>query len=260
MSDKEKKQKITRVGGDGKAFSSSNESSTFVASRESKAKAKQLRLFALLAWLVAIGLQIYAIFFVLFDPPVNMVLLIGVLVVNLILALTGSTLWKKSNRLDPASEANTTKFFIQNQLGAIMGVLAFLPMVILIFASKDMSGKEKGIAGSIAVVAMLIAGIAGVDFDPPSIEQYTEQTRTVEALNQGNNFVYWTPYGNRYHLYSDCSYITTDRTDEISEGTVASARELKNITDLCQRCRNRAMQERNLTEEDLKKAPAEMQE
>ena len=117
-----------------------NEQTTFVATKESKARAKQLRLFAVLAWVVAIALQVYAIFFVLLQPPVNMVLLIGVIVVNLILALVGSTLWKKSNRLDPASEADQARFFIQNQLGAIMGVLAFLPLVIMIFANKDLSG------------------------------------------------------------------------------------------------------------------------
>jgi hypothetical protein len=256
MSDKRRNPKITRVGGDESAMGSSSETG-FVASRESQAKAKQLRLFAILAWVVAIGLQAYAIFFVLLQPPVNMALLIGVIVVNLILALVGSTLWKKANRLDPASEANPTKFFLQNQLGAIMGVLAFLPLVILIFANKDLSGKQKGIVGTIAVVAMLIAGIAGVDFDPPSIEQYTEQTRTVEMLNEGRNFVYWTPSGNRYHLYSDCSYITTDRTSEIKEGTVAQARELRNISDLCQRCRNRAMREKEISEEELQAVPAE---
>jgi hypothetical protein len=259
MSEQGKQPKITRVGGDGSAMGSSSET-TFVASKESKAKAKQLRLFAILAWVVAIGLQAYAIFFVLLKPPVNMALLIGVIVVNLILALVGSTLWKKSNRLDPASEADKTRFFLQNQLGAIMGVLAFLPLVILIFANKDLSGKQKGLVGTIAVVAMLIAGIAGVDFDPPSIEQYTEQTRTVEMLNQGRNFVYWTPSGNRYHLYSDCSHITTARTSEILEGTVAEARELRNITDLCQRCRSRAMRERDLSEQDLQEVPAEMEE
>jgi hypothetical protein len=47
-------------------------------------------------------------------------------------------------------------------------------------------------------------------------------------------------------LYSDCSYINSDRTVEIFEGTVAQARELKNITDLCDRCENRAVKEKGL--------------
>ena len=113
--------------------------------------------------------------------------LIVAIVVILILAITGSMLWKKANRLDPASEKDKVRFFIQNQLGAIMAVLAFLPLVILIFANKDVDGKTKGIAGSIAVVALLIAGITGADFSPPSVEQYTkeinEQTSTLKKLN-----------------------------------------------------------------------------
>ena len=99
----------------------------FVASDESKAKAKQLRLFAFLAWIVAMAAQFFAIFKLISDE--TLVWLIVAIVVILILAITGSMLWKKANKLDPASEKDKTKFFIQSQLGAIMGVLAFLPLV-----------------------------------------------------------------------------------------------------------------------------------
>lgn len=247
-------RKMTRVGGSDTPRKSET---VFVASKENVARANQQRLFAGLSWLVAIGLQVYAIFFILLKPPVNMGLLIGVIAVNLGLALLGSWLWKKANRLDPASEANPTKFFIQNQLGAIMGVLAFLPLVIMIFMNKDLSGKQKGIVGSIAVVAMLVAGITGVDFNPPSVEQYTDQIREVEDLT-GRDFVYWTPSGTRYHLYSDCSHITSARTSEVFEGSVAQARELKNITELCSRCRDRASKENEATLPVPEEEPAEL--
>lgn len=97
----------------------------FEASPEAKGQAKQLRLFALLAWLVAMAGQVYAILKLIHDD--TMMWLIGVIVGILILSITGSWLWKKANRLDPASEKDKTRFFIQNQLGAILGVLAFLP-------------------------------------------------------------------------------------------------------------------------------------
>ncbi|MEE4177508.1 MAG: hypothetical protein V2I46_08360 [Bacteroides sp.] len=246
------KKKITRVGGDEETPVTPSQGRTpFVPTPESKGKAKQLRLFAILAWVVAIALQAYAIFGVLLKPPVNMTLLIILIVIDLGMAITGSILWKKANRLDPASEKDKLKFFMQNQLGAIMAVLAFLPLVILIFTSKDLSGKQKGLAGSIAVIALLIAGIVGIDFNPPSVEQYTEQTAEVETLNEGFNHVYWTKSGTVYHIYSDCHHINRDVTTEIFEGTVAQARELKNITELCKTCRSRAMEEKNLTEEDL---------
>jgi len=226
-------KKITRVGGE-----ESNSTQGFVASNESKAKAKKLRIIAIIAFIIAIGVEIFAIL-ELRKVPVNMTMLIVFIVITLIFAVTGSILWKKSNRLDPASKKNKFKFFVQNQLGLIIAVVAFLPLVVLIFTNKNMTGKQKGIAGSIAIAALAIAGITGTDFNPPSIEQYTEQTQQVESLTGGNH-VYWTKSGKSYHLFSDCGYINGKRTNEIFEGTVANARELKKITDLCDRCQNKA--------------------
>jgi hypothetical protein len=217
---------------------------TWQATAESKGQAKSLRLFAILAWVVAIGLEIWAIV-MLKTPPISMAWLIGLIVVDLVFAILGSVLWKKSNRLDPASEKDKTRFFIQNQLGVIISVIAFLPLVVLIFTNKDLNGKQKGIVGSIAVVAMLIAGITGIDFNPASIEQYTKQTQEVEVL-MGTNKVFWTESGTSYHLFHDCSYINSDRTKAIFDGTVAKARELKNITDICDRCKHRVEKEKEL--------------
>ncbi len=218
----------------------------FEASPEAKGKAKQLRLFAFLAWIIAIGGQIFAIIKLIHDE--TLVWLIVVIVAILILSITGSMLWKKANRLDPASEKNKFKFFVQNQLGAIMGVLAFLPMVILIFMNKDVDGKTKGIAGSIAVVAMLIAGISGIDFAPPSVEKYTkeinEQTSIVKDLNFDNDNVYWTKAGNKYHIFEDCQHIKG--RDVINNGTVKESWEKKGISELCKTCEKRAIKERDV--------------
>ena len=210
-----------------------------------KGKAKTFRLFAILSFMVAIGFEIGAIL-LLRKIPVNTTGLIVLIVADLIFAVVGSLLWKKSNRLDPASEKEPFKFFVQNQLGAILSVVAFLPLVILIFTNKNLKGKQKGLVGGIAVIALLIAGITGIDFNPPSVEKYAEQTAQVKSLADGVDHVYWTKSGTSYHLYSDCSYINTDRTVEIFEGTVVQARELKNITDLCDRCANRAVKEKGL--------------
>lgn len=113
----------------------------FKASAESKGKAKQLRLFAFLAWIIAIAAQIFAIFKLIGNETLTW--LIVAIVVILGLSITGSMLWKKANKLDPASEKDKVKFFVQNQLGAIMGVLAFLPLSILIFMNKDTDKKQK---------------------------------------------------------------------------------------------------------------------
>ena len=246
MPDKGTSKKLTKVeGGSIPSTTQENVTTSFVASDESKNKAKNFRILAIVAWIIAIGIEVGAIL-LLRKPPINTTLLIVLIVVDLIFAVAGSLLWKKSNRFDPASEKDKLKFFIQNQLGAIIAVIAFLPLVILIFTNKDMNGKQKGIVGAIAVIALLIAGVVGVDFNPPSQEQYAEQTAKVKTLNDGVNKVFWTKFGKSYHLYSDCSYINTAKTTEIFEGTVAQARELKNISDLCDRCENRAVKEKGL--------------
>ncbi|HRP17277.1 MAG TPA: hypothetical protein PL128_04710 [Ginsengibacter sp.] len=217
------------------------EQKQFVASDEAKGQAKQLRLFGMLAWIVAIAGEIYAILKLIRNDKLTW--LIVAIVVILILAIVGSMLWKKANRLDPASEKDKTKFFIQNQLGAIMGVLAFLPLVIFILTNKNIDGKTKGIAGAAAAVALVVAGITGYDFNPPSIEKYTqqinEQTDVIRNLNNGVDLVYWTNQGNKYHLFEDCQHI---KGREIHSGTVKEAWEARRIGDseLCLTCKKRA--------------------
>jgi len=232
-------KKITKIA-DESSSSASVTHTSFVPTDEAKGKATQLRLFAGLLWLGAIVAQVAAIIVLRKQIENFMAWTIGLIVVDLALAIIGSVLWKKSNRLDPASEKNGFKFFMQNQLGVVVAVIAFLPLIIFILTNKNISGKQKAILGSIAGVALVIAGISGADFNPPSVEQYTEQTAQVEALNNGVNKVYWTKSGKSYHLFQECHTINKKATTEIFEGTVAQARELKNITDLCDFCQNKA--------------------
>ncbi|NCC73752.1 MAG: hypothetical protein EOM06_10180 [Sphingobacteriia bacterium] len=237
-------KKITRVSSPGNTSTATTDNSEpFVISDENKSAARKYRIFAVIAWLLAFGAEIGAIV-LLNRPPVNTTWLIVLIIVGLVFVVTGSLLWKKANRLNPASEKDKFRFFVQNQLGVIIAILAFLPLVILIFNNKNLTGKQKTLTGIIAIAALVIASIVGIDFNPPSIEQYQEQTQEVKDLNNGVDHVYWTKSGRSYHLYSDCSYINTDRTDEIFEGTVVQARELKNITDLCDYCKRRALREK----------------
>lgn len=245
-------KKITRVVD--KTIPSNSSSKGFVPSPENKQKATSLRIISGILWLLAITAQIIAIT-LLFKSPVNMTWLIILIAIDLVLVAIGAILWKKSNRLDPASEKDKFKFFMQSQLGVVVSVIAFLPLVIFVLGSKNIDKKQKGILTGIAGGALIIAGLVGADFNPPSIEQYTEEANRVEWLNEGRDFVYWTKSGTVYHIYSDCSYINTDRTSEIMEGSVAQARELKKITRLCNRCEKRAISENHLEEKDY--VPAE---
>lgn len=219
---------------------------------EAKGKATQFRLFAALLWLGAIVAQVFAIRFIMQavntgESPVN-TWVIGLIVLDLILVFIGSILWKKSNRLNPPSEKNKFLFYMQSQLGVVLAFIAFLPLIIFILTNKKIDGKSKAILGSIAGVALVIAGIGGAEFNPASVEKYTEETNMVEALT-GTNNVYWTKSGGRYHLYDDCGYIKNSTT--IMNGTVAESYETKGIDQLCQRCKNQKMKEDGLSEETL---------
>ena len=146
------------------------------ATHDQGAAAKRLRIFAVLAWIVAIGGEIFGIILLRqhkFDHG-NLPLLIGILVGIAIFAIAGSLLWKAANKQDPARESDKAKFFFQNQLGAIITLVAFLPLIVLIFMDKDMDPKNKKVAGGVGAVLAVVATLIGVSWNPPSVEQYTK--------------------------------------------------------------------------------------
>lgn len=199
---------------------------------EAKAQAKSKRVIALVLWAVAIILELVAIFWLLrpsFDelvasqgfPQWRWWTLIGFIVVIGALAIFGSLLWKQANRLDPASRKEPVKFFIQNQLGAFIALLAFLPLIVMIFMNKDMDAKQKNIAGGAAVVVAIIATVVGIDFQPLSKEQVAVESQVVKQL-VGQDLVWWSAGGGVVHLcenVSDLANVTT----AISSGTIAEA-------------------------------------
>jgi hypothetical protein len=153
------------------------------ASQGQKSSATRLRIFAAIAWIIAIGTEIAGVVMLRqhkFDHG-NLPLLIGLLVVIAVFAIAGSLMWKQANKHDPASKADSARFFFQNQLGAIITIIAFLPLIVLIFMDKDMDPKNKKIAGGIGVVLAAVATLIGVDFNPPSTEQYTQDMNKCAA-------------------------------------------------------------------------------
>lgn len=214
------KEKVVRVESDS---ATQQTDSTWTPTPEATSNATRLRLIAAGLWVVAIAGEAYGIFGVLRHTPVNMVLLIVLIVVIGILAVAGSLLWKKANRLDPASKQDTVRFFIHNQLGAIVTVIAFLPLIILILTNKDMSKNQKMLAGGIGAVVMVAATAIGVDWSPPSTEQYTAESSQVTGIT-GNDLVYWTKSGKVFHLCEDVSAVNLKSKDnKIYSGTVADA-------------------------------------
>jgi len=247
-------KKVTKVSGGGNA-----PRQTFVPTAEAKGKASQHRLYAAILWVLAVVAQIGAMI-ILFkkDPEVALstgtrIALIAILLVDLVFLIAGSWFWKKANRFDPASKKETLKFFFQNQLGVVVAVIAFLPVVILAFIKKEF------LVGAIAALFMIGGGLASADWSPPSQEEYAAQSTLVQDL-MGTDNVFWTKSGSKYHLYDDCQYLKSDRTTEIFEGgTVADAyannSKIKpEMSSLCSACEKRAAKAKGWTNEQLQEA------
>ncbi|GAB2512682.1 hypothetical protein GCM10027064_08070 [Microbacterium petrolearium] len=213
-----------------------------------KKQATTLRIVSWVLWIVAIALELVAIFWLLRQrvpvgeegivrddetglleahevgyefPQWAFISLIVAFVVIGALSITGSMLWKRANRIDPARRSDTVRFFVQNQLGAIVAVVAFVPLIILVLMNKDMSKSQKGIAGAIGGVIAVVAIALGIDVDPPSVEQYTADRSTVIQI-LGEDEVVWVEGGGVYHVCAEVPDVENASTPQAT-GTTADA-------------------------------------
>lgn len=222
-----KKKTITRVEADGTT------STTTAKVVEASGSDTGFRVGAILCWVLAFVAEILAILIVVgkinWTFASTLVQLIIFIVLDLIFVIIASVLWKRANHINPASEKNKFLFALQNNLGSFMSILCFLPLIILILTSKDekMDKKTKTFAVIAAVVALLIGGVAGIDFNPVSEEQLTAATETI------TEDVYWTQFGKVYHLDPECQAL--NRSDALSVGAVNAAIE-NGKTRLCKFC------------------------
>lgn len=211
------------------------------ATPEAKSGATVKRVIAWILWIIALGLEGYAIWFLLTDQPRPTWFLwaaIGLLVVIGALAIIGGQLWKAANHADPASRQEPFRFFVQNQLGAFIPVLAFAPFIVVLLLNKNVDAKTKGILGAVAGV-LLVGGVAAnIDYAPVSQEGNTEEQIEEEIANEGQideysaivaeltgtDEVTWTQSGDVYHLCTDASAVNQESEDgRIFTGTVADA-------------------------------------
>ena len=224
------------------------------ASDSAKSGATTKRVIAIILWALAIILEGVGIWYLLTqlrgtnvdgEPNTGFIpadylmwALIGLLVVIGILTIIGSQLWKAANQADPASRQETVKFFVQNQLGAIIPLIAFVPIIILVLLNKNLDSKTKGIAGAVGAVVLVVAVLLGIEWNPASQEANTEEVIEGEIANEGQideytaivteltggDQVAWTPAGKVYHLCSDVSAVNQQSAaNEIVVGTVAEA-------------------------------------
>jgi len=193
-----------------------------------------LRIGAIALWVAAIGLEVLAI--LILNGTINWTFMPSVwqLIIALALDLTcviiGSQLWKKANRIKPASKKNKLKFWLWNNMGVIVCAFAFIPFIILALTDKNSDKKTKAIATVVAVIALLIGGLASYDWDPVSQEDLDAASAAI------TDDVYWSTFGKVYHTHDDCQAL--NHSDTLTYGTVEQA-VAANRTRLCAFCAKR---------------------
>ena len=202
-----------------------------------KERAKSKRIWAIVCWVIALAFEVIWILRLIdvinrfAGLEVAHFLLICIWL-DLIFVIIGSLLWKKANHIDPVSEKNKTKFWLWNNLWTIIAVLAFLPLIILVFTDKDLDKKSKKLVWGVAIAALIIAGLASYDFNPVSSEQLELAEKEVLQVSPSGT-VYWAEHSKKYHVDQDCPAFSNSET--VYEWTVADAFE-RWLTDPCRRC------------------------
>ena len=218
MAEKKKNQKIVSASS-GKQVSAKSAKNATVKKAAPVGNATGLRVGAVILWVLAIGFEVLALLLLtqkinlpFLSPLVNAVI---ALVLDLGCVIAGSLMWKKANDYDPASEKNKLKFWLWNNLGFIMAIVAFLPFVILVLTNKDLDKKSKTIATIAAVVALLIGGAVSYDWNPTSQEDLQHYQNYIEGD------VYWTKSGGVFHTHADCQHL--GNSAELIQGSVDEA-------------------------------------
>ena len=185
---------------------------------------------AIILWVAAIVFEILAVLIVFgklnitFMPTVW--LLIILIVLDLACVIIGSQLWKRANHIRPASERNQLTFWLWNNMGVIVACFAFVPLIIIMLANKNLDKKTKTVALIAAIIALLIGGAASVDYNPVSQEQQEAAMASLGAAD-----VYWSPFGKVYHTHvvldgngeveESCPHL--NRSESLTVGTVEQA-------------------------------------
>ncbi len=202
-----------------------------------KKRATCKRVWAIICWVIAIAFEVIGILKLTevinwFSGLDITTFLIICIVLDLIFVIIGSLLRKKANHIDPASEKNKTKFWLWNNLWTILSVIAFLPIIILIFTDKDLDKRSKWLVWWIAIAALAIAGLASYDRNPVSMEWLERAEKEVLQVSPSGT-VYWAEHSKKYHVDQDCPAFSNSKT--VYEGTVKDAYE-RGLTDPCRRC------------------------
>lgn len=191
---------------------------------ERKGNALPFRIGAIVLWVLGIVAEVFAILTIngtLYLPKFPaMTWGIIFLVIDLIVVVVGSQLWKRANHINPASKENKLAYWVQTDLGIIIAVIAFAPVIILMLSNKNLDKKTKQICSIVAGVALVVAVGSGIDYHPTTQED-KDAAEAGAAVLSDDGLAYWTPFGEVYHFNPDCQYIKNSGT--IYSGTIQDA-------------------------------------
>jgi hypothetical protein len=199
-----------------------------------KKNAMKFRIPAIILWVLALGCEALAVHLFNILPSDNMVWLFVVLGADALFVIVGSLLWKKANHISPCTSDSKIVCFLQNQLGVIMALIAFIPIGILVLkGNKNLNAKTKKIL--VSVIAILLVGSVGasIDYSPATPESVEAAELAASASGEFTGTVYWTVFGKSYHLDPECQALS--RSTVIIEGTLQEALDA-NKTDPCDFC------------------------
>ena len=198
-----------------------------------------LRIGAIALWVLAIAFEVLAV--LVLSETINLKImptmwqLILLIVLDLICVIIGAQLWKRANHIDPAERKNALKFWLWNNMGIIVCVVAFVPVIILLLTNKNLDKKTKTIATVVAVIALLIGGLASYDWYP--VEKNEKSALLYELEQKGITQVYWTESGHKFHSSEDCQALNNSET--LYVGTPEEAFDNTRINNMCKFCANR---------------------
>lgn len=182
------------------------------------AQAKPLRIAAVILWVLGVVAEVLAVVFLKQNKDIPWVVV--PLVVDFILVVVGSQLWKKANHIDPPAKSSGFMYWLQTELGLIVAVIAFFPIVILLLTDKNADKKTRSIGTIVAIAALVIAGASGIDYHPATQEALDEAEEQAALLSDGG-LCYWTAGGSVYHFNPDCQALS--HSAEIFQGDVQTA-------------------------------------
>ena len=186
------------------------------------------RIGAAVLWILGIVCEIMAVLVMngtLFLPgPGASTWLIIFLVVDLVMVVIGSQLWKRANHLAPASKENKLSYWVQTDLGVIVAAIAFAPVILLLLTNKDLDKGTKKAGAIVAAIALVAAVASGIDYHPATQEDL-DQAEAGAAVLSDDGLAYWTPFGEVYHFNPDCQHLKNSGT--IYSGTVQDALDAK---------------------------------